>query len=386
VEGDAQQPAACPGDEGRAGWDERYPGERRRGWDERHRAGDFEGQGPNPTLVAGVTGLRPGIALELAAGSGTNAVWLAVQGWRTTAVDWSPVGLANGKAKAEQVGVEVEWLERNLIEWSPPARTYSLVVIVYLHLPPEERRLVYARAAAAVAPGGHLLIVGHDRLNATEGEGGPPDTARLFTADEIGRELTSEDSGLAVERAEVMRRVPPPGRGAIDALLLLRRVPAQATRSLPDLGRRGEGWFLIQLALFALIAVAGAAGPAWSGSIRLAGLALGVVLIAAGGLLSLLGVHDLRENLTPFPRPLPDATLVDTGSYGLVRHPIYGGLIVAAAGWGLATASPLALIGAAVLLVFFDLKSMREETWLADQFEGYAAYRKRTRRLLPWIF
>jgi protein-S-isoprenylcysteine O-methyltransferase Ste14 len=159
-----------------------------------------------------------------------------------------------------------------------------------------------------------------------------------------------------------------------------------ANRSLPDLGGRGEGWFLIQLALFAGIAAAGQIGPAWGGGVRVVGLALGVALIVAGGLLSMRGLLDLRENLTPFPKPLPQARLVDTGSYGLIRHPIYGGLIVAAAGWGLATASPLALVGAGVLLVFFDLKSRREETWLAEQFEGYEAYRRRTRKLLPWLY
>jgi SAM-dependent methyltransferase len=199
---------------------------RRVGWDERHRTGDFEGEGPNPTLVLGVAGLNSGTALELAAGSGTNAVWLAGQGWHTTAVDWSPVGLANGRAKAEAAGVEVEWLERDLFAWSPPVRSFDLVVIVYLHVPPDERAKIYPRAAAAVAPGGRLLVVGHDRLNATEGEGGPPDTVRLFTADEIARELLAVDPTLVIERAEVVRRVPPPDRAPIDALLVLRRPSA----------------------------------------------------------------------------------------------------------------------------------------------------------------
>jgi SAM-dependent methyltransferase len=196
---------------------------RRSGWDERHRDGDFEGEGANPTLVLGASDLLPGTALELAAGSGTNAVWLASQGWRTTAVDWSPVGLANGRAKAEAAGVEVEWLERDLFDWSPPAGSFDLVVIVYLHVPPIERAPVYAHAAAAVAPGGRLLIVGHDRLNATEGEGGPPDSVRLFTAAEVAVELLAVDPTLVVERAEVVRRVPLPGRGPIDALLVVRR-------------------------------------------------------------------------------------------------------------------------------------------------------------------
>jgi SAM-dependent methyltransferase len=196
--------------------------QRRLDWDERHKGGDFEGEGPNPTLVAGLTGLVPGSALELASGSGTNAVWLAQQGWRTTAVDWSPVGLANGKAQACSAAVGVDWLERDLFSWAPPERSFDLVVLVYLHLPVEERVPVYARAAAAVAPGGRLLIVGHDRLHGAEGHGGP-DPDRLFTANEIAETLQASDPTLIVERAEVVRRVPAPGQGPIDALLVLHR-------------------------------------------------------------------------------------------------------------------------------------------------------------------
>jgi protein-S-isoprenylcysteine O-methyltransferase Ste14 len=157
-------------------------------------------------------------------------------------------------------------------------------------------------------------------------------------------------------------------------------------RRLPALGPRGEGWFLLQLVLFAVLAAAGAAGPAWAGWPRIAAGLAGAILVGAGGLLSLRGVLDLRENLTPFPRPLAGARLVESGSYRLVRHPIYGGLIVGAAGWGLATASPPALLVALLLVGFFDLKSRREELWLAEQFEGYGAYRARTRRLLPWLY
>jgi SAM-dependent methyltransferase len=196
--------------------------QRRLDWDERHRAGDFEGRGPNATLVAGVAGLEPGRALELGCGSGTNAVWLAGRGWRTEAVDWSSVGLANGKAAADAAGVSVEWLERDLFAWTPPAESFELVVIVYLHFPPAERASVYAAAAASVAPGGRLLIIGHDRTQAAEGVDGP-DPERLFTAQEIGSELVAADPRFVIERVEVVRRVPLPDHGPIDALLLARR-------------------------------------------------------------------------------------------------------------------------------------------------------------------
>lgn len=157
-------------------------------------------------------------------------------------------------------------------------------------------------------------------------------------------------------------------------------------RRLPTLGNRGEGWFFLQIVLFVAIAGAGLVGPAWGGAGRTAGQVLGVVLVGCGGLLSLRGLLDLRENLTPFPKPLPGARLVDTGAYGLVRHPIYGGLVIGAAGWGLFMASPIALLLAPTLAVFFDLKSRREEVWLSEQFAGYAAYRSRTRRMLPWVY
>ncbi len=155
---------------------------------------------------------------------------------------------------------------------------------------------------------------------------------------------------------------------------------------LPDLGRRGEGWFLLQVVLFGAIAVSGAAGPAWGGWQAAVGTAAGVILIGCGGVLSLRGLLDLRENLTPFPKPLDNAQLVETGAYRLVRHPIYGGLILAALGWGLLRASPLTLLGAVALAGFFDLKSRREEIWLSESYADYPAYRSRTRRLLPWIY
>jgi protein-S-isoprenylcysteine O-methyltransferase Ste14 len=141
----------------------------------------------------------------------------------------------------------------------------------------------------------------------------------------------------------------------------------------------------IQGLLLVAIAAAGLLGPAWTNGIRVATSIGGALLIAGGLALAVRGIRDLREALTPLPYPRADADLVETGVYARVRHPIYGGLVVAAAGWGLLTASPAALAGTALLLGFFELKSRREEAWLEDRFAGYAAYRARTRRLIPWI-
>lgn len=159
-----------------------------------------------------------------------------------------------------------------------------------------------------------------------------------------------------------------------------------AGQRLPALGPRGEGWFALQLVLFALIAAAGLVGPAWYGPPRIVAAVVGALFLVGGGALATRGVLDLRENLTVFPRPIEGARLVDTGAYALVRHPIYGGIVAGAIGWGVAAASLPALAGAALLAIFFDLKSRREEAWLAEELPGYERYRRRTRRLLPWLY
>ena len=133
---------------------------RRELWDQRHGAREpIESAEPDPTLVGEIGSLRPGSALDLGAGDGRNAVWLASHGWQVTAVDFSQVALDRGRALATASGLNVEWQLADLLDWSPGARLYDLVALFFIHLPREERRNVYARAARAVAVGGTLLIV-----------------------------------------------------------------------------------------------------------------------------------------------------------------------------------------------------------------------------------
>ncbi len=114
----------------------------------------------------------------------------------------------------------------------------------------------------------------------------------------------------------------------------------------------------------------------------------GLALLIAGGLLAISATVLLQHHdaLTAVPHPREGARLVAIGAYRLARHPIYGGLILAGFGWSLVRGSGLALAGAIVLLVFFDLKRRREEVWLSERFPGYAAYAAGTRRLIPWIY
>ena len=192
-------------------------------WDERHAAREpIESPEADPVLAEVAAGLVPGRALDLATGDGRNAVHLAKAGWRVTAVDFSSVALERAGRTATAAGVEIDRVQADLLAWQPPRRAFDLVTLVYLHLPASERGEVYAAAADAVAPGGHLLVVGHDRTNLTEGSGGPQDPTVLFTAQEIASDL----AGFEIERAEHIRHGEPGGRRTIDAVVLARRPAA----------------------------------------------------------------------------------------------------------------------------------------------------------------
>lgn len=155
---------------------------------------------------------------------------------------------------------------------------------------------------------------------------------------------------------------------------------------LPTLGPRGEGWVALQGVAIMAAGLAGLAGPAWSGSARLATSAVGIAGIGAGVALAAAAARVLGAALTPLPKPNAEARLVRTGPFRLVRHPIYGAVVIVAFGWGLVTASPAALLVALGILGFFDLKSRREEAWLVERFPEYPAYRAATHRLLPWVY
>ncbi len=156
--------------------------------------------------------------------------------------------------------------------------------------------------------------------------------------------------------------------------------------SLPSLGPRGVGWVAIQGVLLVLVVAAGwSLGPDWTGAMRFVGIFVGIMAIAGGAILLVRGIVDLGSAFTPLPRPRDDAELVETGVYALARHPIYGGLILGALGWSVMQASFVALVASGVMAGFFFLKSAREEAWLEARFDRYAAYRRRTKRFIPWI-
>jgi 2-polyprenyl-3-methyl-5-hydroxy-6-metoxy-1,4-benzoquinol methylase len=193
----------------------------REDWDRRYAAVEnLWAVRPNRFLVAEVSELQPGRALDLACGEGQNAIWLATLGWDVTGVDYSGVAISKAQARAKRDGVGATFTRADLVEYEPERGAYDLVVVLYLHIPSSARASVHAKAAAALAPGGTFLLLGHDRTNATEGVGGPSDLDLLYTADEIAAELP----GLEIETAStVLRDVDGEERDAIDTIVRARR-------------------------------------------------------------------------------------------------------------------------------------------------------------------
>jgi SAM-dependent methyltransferase len=193
--------------------------DRQRMWDERYAASDrVWSDGPNAEVERIISPWPPGRALDLGAGEGRHAIWLASLGWRVTAVDFSSVGLGKGEAEATRRGLTVDWAVADARSWQPsPGVLYDLVLVAYLHLPED----VLSRCRRWLAPGGALVVVGHALRNLTEGVGGPQDPALLHTLDQL--RAASED--LQVERCEeLVRRTE--GGDAIDAVLVARRPAA----------------------------------------------------------------------------------------------------------------------------------------------------------------
>ena len=154
---------------------------------------------PNPALVSELADqpLDRGTALDLGCGGGADAIWLAQQGWQVTGVDIAAAALDHAAAEAEAAGVadRVRWRRHDLSDGMPDGE-WDLVSAAYLHSPVElEREKVLRQAAAAVAPGGTLLVIGHQGHPSSDHD--PP--VSFPTPDDVLAALDLE--GWTVERA-----------------------------------------------------------------------------------------------------------------------------------------------------------------------------------------
>jgi SAM-dependent methyltransferase len=188
-------------------------------WNERYRTSELMwSAGPNQFVEAELADLAPGRAVDLAAGEGRNAIWLARRGWQVTAVDFSQVALDKGRAISGDL--PIAWVCADATTWREEA-SYDVGLLAYLQLPADERRAAHRNAFAALRPGGSLLVVAHDSTNIAEGTGGPQDPDVLMSAEDVLADLDGETFEV-VRAGRVEREVAQPDGGsrtAYDALV-----------------------------------------------------------------------------------------------------------------------------------------------------------------------
>jgi SAM-dependent methyltransferase len=174
----------------------------REAWDERYASRDYVWTVTvNQFVETHLADLEPGTAVDLAAGEGRNAVWLAMKGWQVTAVDFSPVGLAKAQRLADDHEVTIETVEADAITYQH-GDLVDLVVVSYLQLMPDDRRTVLEHAKTWLKPGGTLFLIAHDRTNIEHGHGGPSAPEVCYTPEEAIAAL----EGLDIEQAGVVER------------------------------------------------------------------------------------------------------------------------------------------------------------------------------------
>lgn len=187
-------------------------------WDARYAAAPWP-RDPDPALVALVAPLTPGRALDLGCGTCRHAIWLAHQGWQVTGVDASRVGLDQGEQRATDEGVTIATVHRDVLAYEPPATSFDLVVVANLHFKGPEQTALFSLATRALAPGGHLFVVGHHLEDL--GHSGPPDPERLYTEERL-RDVVPD---LIVERLERQSRGTSGDGSPLSSVVLWARSP-----------------------------------------------------------------------------------------------------------------------------------------------------------------
>ena len=169
-------------------------------WDEvwGEDAGDSPHGGGTNLLLTFLDGLSPGLALDVGCGDGRNAILLAEQGWRVTAVDFSPRALESGRRRATEANVAVEFVLADVAGYVPQG-PYDLITSFYIQLPPEVRAAMLSNLCDALAPGGKLLFVSHDRSTPLPGWS-EADNLTLTSVETVVSEL----HGVEIEIASVL--------------------------------------------------------------------------------------------------------------------------------------------------------------------------------------
>ncbi|SQI35872.1 SAM dependent methyltransferase [Rhodococcus coprophilus] len=200
------------------------PGMDAQDWDERYAASEMVwGAPPNPVVVEFAASLPHGRALDLGCGEGRHSLWLATRGWEVVGTDFSEVALDKARRIAAQAPKRsrdrLRYLQSNVISDTFDG-DYDLILSIFLHFPPAQRRALVDKAINSLKPDGILIFLGHDRTNLQHGTGGPKDPEILYTPTDIVSDI---DGRLDIEIAERRHRKTESGT-AVDALVVARKV------------------------------------------------------------------------------------------------------------------------------------------------------------------
>lgn len=188
-------------------------------WDERYREQEQLWSGrPNGVLVTEVAELAPGQALDVGCGEGADALWLAEKGWRVTAVDVSQVALERAAAQAAG-NPAVSWVRADLTASTAPSGGFDLVSVQYFPLPHQAGDAALRRLLAAVAPGGTVLVVGHDLSEMDAEHDHDFDPADYYQPHEIA-DLLGDEWSVLVNETRPRTAPAPPGTGHVQDTVL----------------------------------------------------------------------------------------------------------------------------------------------------------------------
>lgn len=123
----------------------------------------------------------------------------------------------------------------------------------------------------------------------------------------------------------------------------------------------------------------------WSLKSGFAILKIGLYIAVFGGIIIILALLQLNKNLSPFPTPKNNTTLLQNGLYKYIRHPIYTGIILLFTGYSLSQNSFYKLGISLLLVILFYFKSNYEELRLEQKFPDYKLYKSKTGKFFPWI-
>lgn len=161
-------------------------------WDERYASETYiYGTNPNDWFVEKLKIMKQGKLLLPAEGEGRNAVWAAAQGWQVTAFDQSHEGKAKAIRLAEERGVTIDYLIKDLRCFRGEVEVYDVIAMIYVHMPPEFRESVHAEMIKMLKPGGCLILEAFSKAQLPNTSGGPKNEELLYDPEVLKKDFQS---------------------------------------------------------------------------------------------------------------------------------------------------------------------------------------------------